>query len=95
MPQTGNLEGVGSLWVNGEEFEGVHYAIEAKDQQPDGDKSFVGEIKATADALWKLFHYGEALLRLDDGTELRIVHIQTDVGASIAKIRIKDQVPGL
>ncbi len=95
MPQIGDLEGVGSLIVNGEEFKEVRYSINAEDQHSDNDKTFVGEIKAPADALWKLFHYDEAFLRLENNTDLRIVHIQTDVGASIAKIRIKDKVPGL
>ena len=92
MGQVGSLKGVGHLIIDGDEFDGVSYAIFVS--IADGDKIQRGRVRASPAVLWKFSDAGGAVLRLEDGTEVDIVHVSTDLAESVAEIYVDGPLPG-
>ena len=93
MRQIGNLNGVGQLIVDGDEFDGVGYSITVS--IADGEKIQRGQITPpSAQALWDLSEVGGGVLRLEDGTEVDIVLLSTNVTQFVAEIQVNSALPG-
>ena len=92
MGQVGSIKGVGQLIVGGEEFDGVKYSIIVSIDEI-GTKHQWGQITASPQVLMDLSQIGGGVLRLEDGTEVDIVHVSTDVAQSVAKIQVIGELP--
>ena len=92
MGQIGSLRGIGQLIIDGDEFDGVSYAISVS--IADGEKIQRGRVRASPHVLWEFSDAGGGVLRLEDGTEVDIVHLSTDVAESVAEIQVSDPLPG-
>ena len=93
MGQIGSIKGVGQLIVGGEEFDGVKYSITVSIDEI-GTKNQWGQISTSAQVLLDLSQLGGGVLRLEDGTEVDIVHLSTDVAESVAEISLCSPLPG-
>ena len=93
MGQIGSIKGVGQLMVGGEEFDGVKYSIIVSIDEL-GMKNQWGQIRTSAQVLLDLSQLGGGVLRLEDGTEVDIVHLSTDVAESAAEISVPGPLPG-
>ena len=93
MGQIGSIKGVGQLIVGGEEFDGVKYSIIVSIDEI-GTKHQWGQITTSPQVLLDLSQIGGGVLRLEDGTEVDIVHVSTDVAQSVAEIQVNDPLPG-
>ena len=93
MGKMGSIKGVGQLIVGGEEFDGVKYCIIVSIDEL-GMKKQGGQITTSAQVLLDLSQVGGGVLRLEDGTEVDIVHLSTDVAESVAEISVPDPLPG-
>ena len=92
MGQVRSLKGAGQLIIDGDEFDGVSYAIFVS--IADGEKIQWGRVRASPAVLWKFSDAGGGVLRLEDGTEVDIVHLSTDVAESVAGISVNGPLPG-
>lgn len=93
MGQIGSIKGVGQLIVGGEEFDGVKYSIIVSIDEI-GTKNQRGQITTSPQVLLDLSQIGGGVLRLEDGTEVDIVHLSTDVAEFVAEIHVNDPLPG-
>ena len=93
MGQIGSLKGVGQLIVDGDEFDSVNYSITVS-IGPSGIKDQRGQITASAQALWDFSQIGGGVLRLEDGTEVDIIHLSTDIVRNVAEIHVNSPLPG-
>jgi len=93
MGQIGSIKGVGQLIVGGEEFDSVKYSIIVSIDKL-GMKKQWGQITTSPQALLDLSQVGGGVLRLEDGTEVDIVHLSTDVAKSVAEISVPGPLPG-
>ena len=93
MGQIGSIKGVGQLIVGGEEFDGTKYSIIVS-VDPSGVKDQRGQIRTSAQVLLDLSQLGGGVLRLEDGTEVDIVLLSTDVAQSVAEISVPGPLPG-
>ena len=92
MGQIGSIEGFGQLIVGDDEFTGVGYTIFVS--IADGEKIQRGQVTASAQVLWDLSQAGGGVLRLEDGTEVDIVHLSTDLAQTVAEIYVNGPLPG-
>ena len=93
MGQIGSLKGVGQLIIDGDEFDGVNYSITVS-VGPSGIKDQRGQITTSAQALWDFSQIGAGVLRLEDGTEVDIIHLSTDGLRTVAEIHVNSPLPG-
>ena len=93
MDKIGSIKGVGQLIVGGEEFDGVKYSITVSIDEL-GTKKQWGQITTSAQVLLDLSEVGGAVLRLEDGIEVDIIHVSTDVAESVAEISVNSPLPG-
>ncbi len=93
MGQIGSIKGVGQLIVDGEEFDGTKYSIIVTIDEL-GTKNQWAQITASPQVLLDLSQVGGGVLRLEDGTEVDIVHLSTDVAKSVAEISVPGPLPG-
>ena len=92
MSQIGSLKGVGQLIIDGDEFNGVNYSITVS-VDPSGTKDQRGQITTSGQALWDLSEVGGGVLRLEDGTEVDIVVLSTNVAQFVAEIQVDGPLP--
>ena len=93
MGQIGSLKGVGQLIVNGDEFDGVKYSITVSIDEF-GMKKQWGQITTSAQVLLDLSEVGGGVLRLEDGTEVDVVHLSTVPAGTVAEIQVNGPLPG-
>ena len=92
MVLVGHLKGFGHLIVGYDEFGDVGYSITVSIDS--GVKNQRGQITAPPQALLDLSQLGGGVLRLEDGTEVDIVHLSTDIVNSVAEIHVIGSLPG-
>ncbi len=83
----------GRRHVDGDEFDSVNYSITVS-VGPGGIKDQRGQITASAQALWDFSQIGGGVLRLEDGTEVDIIHLSTDDVRNVAEIYVNGALPG-
>ena len=93
MGQIGSLKGAGQLIIDGDEFDGVNYSITVS-VDPSGVKDQRGQITTSGQALWDLSEVGGGVLRLEDGTEVDIVLLSTNIERFVAEISLPGPLPG-